>query len=145
MIVVLFGQPGSGKTTLARKLKETYSSVHNIDGDFLRKLFKDENYTREGRIQNLARASDIAAYMNTVDEYDITVSMVYPYRESRSYLNSLVHRVKWVYLTYEGDRGKEKFHVPDFEVPEEIRHLHLNTSEKSISKCVASIYNYINQ
>lgn len=144
MIVVLFGQPGSGKTTLAHKLKETYSSVHSIDGDFLRRVFKDQNYTREGRMQNLTRASDIAAYMNTTEE-DIVVSMVYPYRESRLYLNSLVSKVKWVYLTYGGVRGKEKFHVADFEPPEEIIYLHLDTSKSTVADCIGSIYRYINE
>ena len=59
MIVVLFGQPCSGKTTLAKELK-----AYNVDGDKLRTIFTNKDYSKEGRIKNLNRASDIAHYLN---------------------------------------------------------------------------------
>ena len=69
MIVVLFGQPCSGKTTLAKELK-----AYNIDGDKLRTVFTNKDYSKEGRIKNLNRASDIAHYLNqSVDDIRIVV------------------------------------------------------------------------
>lgn len=124
MIVVLFGQPHSGKTTLGKLAKEFLqlekhnwrTDVHHIDGDELRKLYDNTDYSREGRIANLNRASDIAAYLDSKG-MDVVMSLVYPYLEARTYLNDLVPNVKWIYLTYKGERGREKFHVKDFDYP----------------------------
>ena len=137
MIVVLFGQPHCGKSTLANKFE-----VHNIDGDKLRELFVNKDYSREGRIKNLNRASDIAFYMDSAGQ-DVVLSLVYPYKEARDYLNSLTKRVAWVYLTYEGERGRENFHVKDFEIPEKETILHLDTSKQTIQECVGKINNYV--
>jgi GTPase SAR1 family protein len=137
MIVVLFGQPHCGKSTLANEFP-----VHNIDGDKLRELFVNKDYSREGRIKNLNRASDIAFYMDSVGQ-DVILSLVYPYKEARDYLNSLTKKVAWVYLTYEGERGRENFHVKDFEIPKEESILHLDTSKLSIKECVGKINNHV--
>ena len=54
---------------------------------------------------------------------------MYPYKEARDYLRSLNDDIRWVYLTYDEPRGRENYHVQDFEVPgEDERVLHLNTS-----------------
>ena len=97
MIVVLFGQPCSGKTTLAKELYEKINSFDfHIDGDNLREVFKNKDFSKEGRLKNLQKSSDIAAYLNN-ENYDIILSVVYPYKEARSYLNNLVQDVKWIY------------------------------------------------
>lgn len=140
MIIVLFGQPHCGKSTLAKELESI--NTCNIDGDQLRDLFKNKDFSRQGRLRNLNRASDIAVYMNSL-KLNIVLSLVYPYKEARDYLNSLTENVKWVYLTYKGERGREKFHVEDFEIPVEERILHLDTSKLSISECVAKIKEYV--
>jgi gluconate kinase len=133
MIIVLFGQPHSGKSTLAAEL-----DFHNIDGDKLRELFSNKDYSREGRIKNLNRASDIAHYINSVED-SVVLSLVYPYKEARDYLRSLTNDVLWVYLTYSGERGRENFHVKDFEAPDEEDILSLDTSKLSIEECVNAI------
>ena len=134
MIIVLFGQPHSGKSTLAAEL-----DFHNIDGDRLRELFSNKDYSRGGRIKNLNRASDIAHYINSVED-SVVLSLVYPYKEARDYLRSLTNDVLWVYLTYSGERGRENFHVKDSEVPtEEENVLSLDTSKLSIQECVNAI------
>jgi adenylylsulfate kinase-like enzyme len=137
MITVLFGQPHSGKSTLANELKG-----HNIDGDKLRELFKNKNFTREGRIQNLNRASDIAHYLNSTGK-DVVLSLVYPYKEARDYLRSLTSEVKFVHLTYEVDRGREQYHVSDFEYPQDENVLHLNTEWLEINDCIKQILEYV--
>ena len=137
MIIVLFGQPHCGKTTLAKELGK-----HNIDGDRLRELFKNKNFSREGRLQNLNRASDIAHYLNS-NGTDVVLSLVYPYKEARDYLNNLTADIRWIYLTYDGERGREEFHVKDFEIPAEEPILHLNTSELSILECINKIKEYV--
>jgi adenylylsulfate kinase-like enzyme len=143
MIIVLFGQPGCGKSTIASELEASrvlYGAV-NIDGDELRKLFVNTDYSKEGRLKNLNRASDIATYLNHMGD-DVILSLVYPYKEARDYLNSLCKDVCWVYLTYEGERGRENFHVKDFDIPTEEHILHLDTSKTSAFDCATEIIKY---
>ena len=123
MITVLFGQPHSGKSTIAKQLKG-----HNIDGDNLRELFSNKDYSKEGRIKNLDSIG-----------YNVILSLVYPYKEAREYLNNLCNEVKWIYLTYDEKRGRESFHVEDFDYPSKENVLHLNTSKLSIEECVNKI------
>ena len=137
MIIVIFGQPGAGKTTIARHLvKENF---HHIDGDVLRDIFKNKDYSREGRIKNLNRASDIAVYMNSISS-NVVLSFVYPYEEARKYLSKLTKGVKWVYLIYQEDRGRDQFKVADFELPHmDDVHLIINTSITSVEDSVDQI------
>lgn len=140
MIIALFGQPGSGKTTLANELTANY----HIDGDQLRKMFENKDYSKQGRINNLNRASDIATYLH-YNGNKVVLSLVYPYKEARDYLNSLSDNVKWVYLYYEGERGRENFHVNDFELDLlKEKALTLDTSKNTIYECIDQIKNYIN-
>lgn len=137
MIVVLFGQPSSGKTTLANEIKKHKNFVH-IDGDELRNIFYDYDYSREGRIKNLNRASDIAHYLSQTD--NVILSLVYPYKEARDYLNSLNNNVKWFCLCTSQDRGKEKFKVSDFEYNNDC--LFIDT-DNTIEECLFSILQHI--
>lgn len=138
MIVVLFGQPASGKTTLAKKLMA--EGFHHIDGDHLRDVFKNKDYSREGRIRNLNRASDIAHYFEFAEGRNVVLSLVYPYEEAREYLGQLNSSVKWVYLTYQEDRGRDQFKVVDFELPHvDDVDLIINTSHTSIEDSAKQI------
>jgi len=151
MVIVLFGQPHSGKTTLGQLLKEFLqlekrnwrTAVHHLDGDALRKLYDNTDYSKDGRIANLNRASDIAAYLDSKD-LDVVMSLVYPYIEARTYLNELVPNVKWVYLTYDGERGRENFHVTDFDYPIGEDVITINTSTQSEEECLLQIINNLN-
>jgi adenylylsulfate kinase-like enzyme len=137
MIIVIFGQPGAGKTTIAQHLvKENF---HHIDGDVLRDIFKNKDYSREGRIKNLNRASDIAVYMNSISS-NVVLSFVYPYEEAREYLSKLTKGVKWIYLIYQEDRGRDQFKVADFELPHmDNVDLIINTSNTSVEDSVDQI------
>ena len=139
MILVIFGQPCSGKTTLAKQLP-TYK---NIDGDELRDLFANKDYSREGRIKNLNRASDIAHYLHRHGN-NVVLSLVYPYKEAREYLNSLNENVAWVYLYYAEVRGREQFHVKDFELNLQTEDMMtLNTTELTQEECLDKIKEYV--
>ena len=60
MIIWLTGQPGSGKTTLANELiihlKKSNPSIKiiNLDGDDLRNISRNKDYSKEGRIKNIS-------------------------------------------------------------------------------------------
>jgi len=144
MITVLFGQPHSGKTTLSHELESW-----TLDGDKLRAVFQDKDFSREGRIKNLNRASDIAVFMHSIYK-NVSIAMVYPYKEARDYLNNMCTKlgveIVWVHLCYSEQRGREAFHVKDFELDLlEENVLSLNTSMYSIEECIAQIKNYTNE
>jgi adenylylsulfate kinase-like enzyme len=138
MIVVLFGQPGSGKTTLAKEL----AGFVKIDGDVLRSMFNNADYSRHGRMVNLNRASDIAHFINSTGS-NVSVAVVYPYKEARDYLNSLTTDVKWIYLEYTGENTREHLHVKDFDFPTDEKVLRINTHKMSIEDCRQEILMYI--
>jgi adenylylsulfate kinase-like enzyme len=144
MIIVLFGQPHSGKSTLAEELiqSEIFDYAVNIDGDRLRDLFANKDFSREGRIKNLNRASDTAVFLDSIGTNAI-LSLVYPYQEARDYLNGLSKDVHWVYLTYTEERGREKNHVKDFEIPEKGSMLELDTTDSAVKECIQSIQTYV--
>lgn len=138
MIIVIFGQPHSGKTTLGNLIDADFY----IDGDHLRRLFQNKDYSKQGRISNLNRASDIATYLH-YNGNKVVLSLVYPYKEARDYLNSLSTNVKWIYLTYTKPRGREEFHVSDFEEPELESFLQINTDNLTIEECINQIKLYV--
>jgi adenylylsulfate kinase-like enzyme len=86
----LTGQPGAGKTVLAKKLVEFLQTekrnwrktVFHLDGDHLRDLTENKDYSKEGRINNIQRAQMIAEYIYKND-CDVVVSLVAPYRDVR--------------------------------------------------------------
>lgn len=120
MIIWIFGQPGSGKTTLAKKLKEQYPSFVHIDGDDIRKRTKNERYSLRGRIENHIQAIDCCKEA-IKNECSCIVSMVTPYNVIRKMIAEELSEtdIFFFFLFYEPaeQRGRESFHVKDFEFP----------------------------
>ena len=54
MKILLFGLPGSGKTTLAKPLAELLGAVH-INADAVRKEYDDWDFSPEGRMRQAQR------------------------------------------------------------------------------------------
>lgn len=149
MIIVFIGQPHSGKTTLAEGLQHELFSMFRksypvVDGDEIRRIFQHKDFSKEGRLKNLNRISDIARFLE--DKYEVVmVSAVFPLKEARAYFESICEEIYWVHLTYEEERGRENFHVKDYEIPEgEVKNiLSLNTSKLSISECLSKTLEYV--
>lgn len=64
MIYLLYGQPGSGKTTLGKLLAEHLQTPFIIDGDEFRDMFMNRNYGKKGREENIRNANAVATYLN---------------------------------------------------------------------------------
>lgn len=118
------GQPGAGKTVLSLRLKkyleqEYGQEVFHIDGDELRVLFKNINYGREGREENIKRAQDIAKFIHS-QGYDVIVSLVAPYKEMRDkFKEELKTGLVEFYVHTTEIRGRENFHTDEYVAPTE--------------------------
>ncbi len=93
-VVWFTGLPGSGKTTLARAVKEKLEKagyrVELIDGDWARKtVSKGAGFTREERLRHLERIAWIARLLAR-NGVIVLCSFVSPYREARRMVREIV-------------------------------------------------------
>ncbi len=113
MIIWLTGQPGSGKTTLANSIIEALKNknvdlkIINLDGDDLRSINKNKDYSKEGRIRNISTAISIIRFLANKN-YVCVVSIVAPYRFLRDELKEEFSFLE-VYLHTQDIRGREHF------------------------------------
>jgi adenylylsulfate kinase-like enzyme len=144
MIILLYGQPASGKTTLSNKLKHTFTEdkIIQIDGDKWRDVTKNKDYSKEGRFRNLKGAFDMAIYLEK-EGYTPILSFVTPYDELRKYLHDNCSELHEIYLFYSGDRGRNMNFASDFEAQNSRKYLALNTSTLEVDDCIGEIINYI--
>ena len=144
MIIWLTGQPGSGKTTLANSiiysLKKEQSDIRiiNLDGDDLRSINKNKDYSKEGRIRNISTAISIVRFLANKN-YLCIVSIVAPYRFLRNELKTEFPFLE-VYLYTKEIRGREDFFAKDYEVPLE-EHLSIDTGKLNIEESTNEILN----
>lgn len=146
MIIWIFGQPGSGKTTIAKNflgsmngMKAALNWMH-VDGDDIRELYGNKKYGIAGRIENHQKAIELCRYLQRQDK-NVVVSMVTPYRLLRRMIFEELKDVTFVCLVYSDVeiRGKEKFHLPDFEMPvaeySDREFVYINTSLLPVGDC----------
>tara|TARA_Y100000310_G_scaffold317247_1_gene369922 strand:- start:42 stop:545 length:504 start_codon:yes stop_codon:yes gene_type:complete len=141
MIYVLYGQPGSGKTTLGKLLANHLDTPFIIDGDEFREMFTNKNYGREGREENIRNANAVATYLNKKGEQGswtavycrtednagwkshpikkgthVVMCLVNPYDHLRKELkNNNQDQVVEIFLKSDRDLRKN-YHVEDLEI-----------------------------
>jgi adenylylsulfate kinase len=144
MIYYLIGQPHAGKTTLSKLLKQHLypQNIIQIDGDDLRDIFQNKDYSEEGRRNNIRRAQDIAMFLNA-KSIDVIMSLVSPYKDLRDELKKKSDVVE-VYIHTTDIRGREGFHVENYEKPTE-DFIDLDTTGVSELKSIGELINKINK
>ena len=146
MIYWFTGQPGHGKTTLAKAMLAHLASegveAFHVDGDDLRSLTTNEDYSREGREDNIRRAQTIAHYLQAKG-HTVVVSLVAPYRDLRESFKAEVD-VTEVYVHPTDTRGREGKHASDYEAPTS-NFIDVDTTGKSEKESLAEVLDAVSQ
>ena len=146
MIYWFTGQPGHGKTTLALALIEHLrgqgTEPFHVDGDDLRALTSNADYSRAGREANIRRAQTIAHYLHNQGQ-TVVVSLVAPYRAIREELKARAE-VTEIYVHTSEQRGREEKRANDYEPPTD-NFIDVDTTHHSVVECLLQIAQKIHQ
>jgi len=118
MIYWLTGQPGSGKTTLASWIQSSFPNKSMIiDGDDIREIFVNKDYSEEGRKKNIEKAQILSKFLHHKG-FTVIVALVSPYRDQREEFKSdMGENIVEIFVHTTNERGREKFHVIDYQEP----------------------------
>ena len=109
MIYWFTGQPCAGKTTLAKKLHYIKPNAFMIDGDDLRELTTNKDYSINGRVNNVNTAQKIAHYLHNQGK-DVIVSLVSPYIDQREDFKKLIGLENMVEFYVHTSEERERDH-----------------------------------
>ena len=133
------GQPGAGKTTMANLLKSKLQEISGnserviiLDGDEIRELFNNQDYSIDGRMKNVEMVQNCCRFLVRNDITTI-VCMVSPFAKQRAEIVKELNGVEILVECLE-IRGREKFHVDYFEEPlytNNYNSININTSFKT--------------
>lgn len=138
MIYWFTGQPAHGKTVLGKKLhrylqtekKNWRKDVFHLDGDHLREITVNKDYSEQGRINNVRNAQMICEYLH-INNCDVVVSLVAPYKWLRDeFKERMGDEVVEIYVHTSEPRERDHFKVEGYEPPTEA-FIDIDTTEDS--------------
>jgi adenylylsulfate kinase len=142
MIIWFTGQPGSGKTTICKRILWDKPGVFHIDGDDLRDLFDNKDYSELGRRKNVELAQQIAHYLHKKGK-DVVVSLVSPYKDQRDkFKEKMGDNLVEVYVHTSEIRGREDFFVKEYGQPTE-NYLDIDTTNESVEESIKKVLDYV--
>jgi adenylylsulfate kinase-like enzyme len=140
MIYWFTGQPGAGKTTLALALKKKLAArgrvtVH-LDGDLLRIVTANQDFSTAGRMKNIRAAQALAAKIHE-DGAWVVAAFVSPFRALREEFKRSTEVLE-IYVHTTEIRGREKYFAEAYEPPLE-NFLDIDTTRDGVDECVQRI------
>jgi len=120
MIYWFTGQPCAGKTVLADMLKrKLLFDAYRIDGDDMRELFSNKDYSIKGRVENVSTAQRIAHYLHNQGE-NVIVSLVSPYIDQREEFKKLLGKdLVEIYVHTTDVRERDNFKAEAYIAPKD--------------------------
>ena len=110
MIYWFTGQPCAGKTVLADMLKrKLLFDAYRIDGDDMRELFSNKDYSIKGRVENVGTAQRIAHYLHNQGK-DVIVALVAPYVDQREDFKNLIGTENMIEFYVHTSEPRERDH-----------------------------------
>lgn len=143
MIYWFTGQPAHGKTVLANLLKEKHlPNAYRIDGDDMRELFSNKDYSIKGRVENVGTAQRIAHYLHNQGN-DVIVSLVAPYLDQREDFKTLLgNNVKEIYVHTSEVRERDHWKAIAYIGPQE-NFIDIDTTEDTPEESLQKIIDQI--
>lgn len=137
------GQPGAGKTTICKEILQLKDHrIFHIDGDDLRDLFDNKDYSETGRRKNIELAQQIAQYLHNKGK-DVLVSLVSPYKDQRDkFKQKMGDNLFEIYIHTSEKRGRENFFVQEYSAPTE-NYLDIDTTNQTIEESAKKVLSYV--
>lgn len=152
MIYWFTGQPCAGKSILAEKLGSIFKKyqdpkynkeIKRIDGDDLRALFSNNDYSTKGRVYNVDIAQKIAHYSHNQGDI-VIVSLVSPYLDQREEFKSLLgDNLIEIYVHTSEIRERDHFKVKGYQPPND-NFIDVDTTIDSIEESLIKLIKKIN-
>jgi len=150
MIYWFTGQPGAGKTTLALAFKQYLEKnqelleglCYHIDGDDLRAIHSNVDYSIKGRVNNVSTAQSIASYLHSKGDTAI-VSLIAPYIDQREdFKRQHKDNIKEIYVHTTEIRGREEYFASSYKEPVE-NFIEIKTDDITVEESLAELINKI--
>ncbi len=130
MIYLIAGQAGAGKTTLANAIiKKSHEEYIHLDGDFVRDVIVNKDYSLEGRRKHLSNMYDFARILNRQGK-NVVISMMSPFKDLRDKLVKDEGAIE-IYVHSKRNLRKE-YHVKYFELP--LNAIDIDTDKLSVEE-----------
>jgi len=147
------GQPAHGKTVLGKKLVELLQTekrnwrkqVFHLDGDDLRELTINKDYSEQGRINNIRNAQMIAEYLYN-NGCDVVVSLVAPYEWLREEFKERIGLDNFteLYVHCSTPRERDHFKVEDYVEPQK-NFFDVDTTKDKPEQSFTKIVNHLTE
>jgi len=159
-VIWMTGLPCSGKTSIARKLRDFIPDLEVLDGDELREWISAKDFSRQGRIEHNRKVAHLAKILAR-HNIPVCASLISPYAENRETARKIIgERFIETYIKcsleacekrdtkdmYKKARNNEIKNFTgisdDYDIPTK-PDLILDSENNSLEECVKSILNYI--
>lgn len=141
MIYLLNGQPGSGKTNIAKELTKLVANPIHIEENKLRDILDNHDYTHEGKIEFIKNIITIAKYLDN-EQFNVIISVVCPYRYLRESFKKN-NNVKEIYVHNDNlSFRKKKNFCDNYEIPVD-NYIDINNTNLSIDESINIILKFL--
>ena len=107
--ILIFGLPGSGKTTLANKLAKKIGALH-LNADEVREKFQDWDFSDEGRLRQAKRMLEL---VDQADYQRAVLDFVCPTKKLRTLIKPDIKVFMDTILTSRYEDTNQMFEAPD--------------------------------
>lgn len=114
MVILITGMAGSGKSSIAKKLKKAINNSIIIDGDEIREIFNNNKFDDEGREENIMIMGKIASLLEK-QGFTPIISAIMPRKIWRKKIRKIFNESILIYLSGGSLWENTFYEIPDKE------------------------------